>query len=378
MTSRAINCAAVVPVFAHRETACYSASPRRIATPGPSGAVLALLAVHASMNLRTAPRGLSGATLTLLSALLMAGCASRSLNPPPVVERSADGRGATGTVVGAGTPLYTVRADDTLASIARRFNVTPADLAAWNNLGTDPRVRRDQVLRLSPPPAALAPADAGPVAITQPVGDERIEQRPLGPASTPLASEMPSMAPPTTPAAPPVNAPLKTGPLGAKRPFSDAALAELSKPDAGATVASVSPAVTTPTETPKTADDASAIAWAWPATGKLVATFSEGKSKGIDIAGKAGDAVVAAADGKVIFSGAGARGYGNFVVVRHSPELLSVYAYNKINLVKEGAAVTKGQRIAEMGNSDTDSVKLHFEIRKDSKPVDPARYLPGR
>lgn len=308
----------------------------------------------------------------LLISLLVGGCASRSLvTPPPVVDWSNGTQAARSPAPPTPPPpaqLYTVRRDDTLASIAKRFNATPADLAAWNNLGPNPRVKVDQVLRVTPP-APVGPDMNAPVATTQPIGTETVEQRPLGTDSgRPLP---PVVAPP-----PSSNAPIKSGPLGIKRPYSDAALAELSRPDSDAPTAS--PAVVPPTTAPSTAPPSNALSWSWPASGKPGGGFADGKTKGIDIPGKAGDAVLAAADGKVTFSGTGVRGYGNFVIIRHSPELLSVYAHNRANLVKEGAVVTKGQKIAEMGNSDTDAVKLHFEIRNDSKPVDPLKYLPER
>ncbi len=301
-----------------------------------------------------------------VSALVLGGCASRSLvTPPQVVDWSAGAQPALPPIAPAQS--YTVRRDDTLASIARRFGTTPAELAAWNNLGPNPRVRIDQVLRVSPPSAASGTDLSAPVATTQPIGTETVEQRPLGadpgrplpPASTPASSS---------------NAPVKSGPLGIKRPYSDAAFAELSRPDADA--ASATPAVVPAPATPSSSS--TALGWAWPASGRPGAVFADGKTKGVDIPGKAGDSVLAAADGKVTFAGTGVRGYGNFVIIRHSPELLSVYAHNRVNLVKEGAVVTKGQKIAEMGNSDTDAVKLHFEIRNDSKPVDPMKYLPER
>jgi lipoprotein NlpD len=127
-----------------------------------------------------------------------------------------------------------------------------------------------------------------------------------------------------------------------------------------------------------TASDDERLSWMWPATGKIVATFDEGKSKGIDIAGKLGQQVVAAGAGKVMYAGAGIRGYGNLVIVKHSNSLLSAYAHNKAIVVKEGDTVSKGQVIAEMGDTDADSVKLHFEIRQQGKPVDPTRFLPSR
>ena len=301
----------------------------------------------------------------VVAASLVAGCASRSLNAPQVVDWSD---GAQSARPAAATPtvqplLHTVKRDDTLLSIARRYNTTPTAIAAWNNLPIDVKLKVDQVLRVSSPASTVAAPDAY-VAVTQPIGSGTIEQRPLGAAPEPA---MPA----------PSNAPLKSGPLGVKRPYSDAALAELSKADADGAPA-VTLASAAPSAAPSTAAPTNAISWAWPAAGKPSGTFADGKTKGLDVPGKAGDPVLAAADGKVTFAGSGVRGYGNFVIIRHSPELLSVYAHNRANLVKEGAVVTRGQKIAEMGNSDADAVKLHFEIRDDSKPVDPMKYLPAR
>ena len=116
----------------------------------------------------------------------------------------------------------------------------------------------------------------------------------------------------------------------------------------------------------------------WPATGSLIAGFDEARNKGYDIGGKAGDPVIAAADGRVVYAGAGLRGYGNLIILKHNNTFLTAYAHNKTLLVKEDQTVKKGQKIAEMGNSDSEKVKLHFEIRRQGKPVDPARYLPAR
>lgn len=116
--------------------------------------------------------------------------------------------------------------------------------------------------------------------------------------------------------------------------------------------------------------------WIWPADGAQTAAV--GARKGIDIAGRSGQDVRAANAGSVSFVGGGIRGYGNLVIIKHSGNLLSVYAHNKTVLVKEGQAVSKGQKIAEMGNSDANSVKLYFEIRRNGRPVDPVAYLPKR
>jgi lipoprotein NlpD len=122
--------------------------------------------------------------------------------------------------------------------------------------------------------------------------------------------------------------------------------------------------------------DSASSNWIWPASGKVVGTFSEGGAKGIDIAGKAGDPVLAVSDGKVVYSGTGLRGYGKLVIVKHSSTYLTAYAHNQKILVKEGQSVVKGQKIAEMGNTDADQVKLHFEVRKQGRPVDPLKHLP--
>ena len=111
--------------------------------------------------------------------------------------------------------------------------------------------------------------------------------------------------------------------------------------------------------------------------GSLIGGFDESKNKGVDIAGKAGDAVMASADGQVVYAGAGLRGYGNLIILKHNNTFLTAYAHNQTLLVKEDQVIKRGQKIAEMGNSDADQVKLHFEIRRQGKPVDPAKYLPG-
>ena len=120
------------------------------------------------------------------------------------------------------------------------------------------------------------------------------------------------------------------------------------------------------------------LVFAWPHPGQVLANFDEAKNKGLDFGGKAGDPVLAAADGKVVYAGSGLRGYGNLVILKHNNTYLSAYAHNQTLLVKEDQAVQKGQRIADMGSSDADRVKLHFEIRKQGKPVDPAKLLPAR
>ena len=120
------------------------------------------------------------------------------------------------------------------------------------------------------------------------------------------------------------------------------------------------------------------IAWIWPSNGALIAGFDDVKNKGLKIAGKLGDPVVASADGRVVYAGSGLRGYGNLVILKHNETYLTAYAHNQTLLVKEDQSVRKGQRIADMGSSDADKVMLHFEVRRQGKPVDPAKYLPAR
>ncbi len=142
-------------------------------------------------------------------------------------------------------------------------------------------------------------------------------------------------------------------------------------------VAAPAPAKALPDVASKASGDN--LNWTWPTTtGAVLAGFDDVKNKGLDIGGKAGDAVLAAFDGRVVYAGSGLRGYGNLIILKHNDTFLSAYAHNQTLLVKEDQTVTKGQKIAEMGQSDSDRVKLHFEIRKQGKPVDPAQYLPKR
>jgi lipoprotein NlpD len=156
---------------------------------------------------------------------------------------------------------------------------------------------------------------------------------------------------------------------------TESKVAAAPKPAAAPAQPSPQPAPQAPATANNTEDG---LAFAWPHSGQILAGFDEAKNKGLDFAGKAGDPVLAAADGKVVYAGSGLRGYGNLVILKHNNTYLTAYAHNQSLLVKEDQAVVKGQRIAEMGSSDADRVKLHFEIRKQGKPVDPSKYLPSR
>lgn len=260
-------------------------------------------------------------------------------------------------------PTYTVRQGDTLFSIAKTHNVPLRDLAAWNNIDDRYSISVGQQLRLTPPDG---------VAVTPVKPPGTVETRPLG------------GAPDGAPAAADPN--VKTQPLGQRVPYSEHAYAKMSKaplpakPDARAEVkpegkaeVKADPKAEPKAEPPRAAGNS---AWMWPTQGKVIRGFNEGTNKGIAIAGARGQAVHAAAAGRVIFSGTGLRGLGRLIVIRHGNGYLSVYAHNDKLLVKEGQNVMQGQRIADMGSSDSDQVKLHFEIRRQGKPVDPLKLLP--
>ncbi|MGZ3237355.1 MAG: peptidoglycan DD-metalloendopeptidase family protein [Burkholderiaceae bacterium] len=312
-------------------------------------------------------------SLILLASIsmLFAGC-STTQRTAPIVDRNpdhkkpADVSKATTAKPADVNGFYTVKKGDTLFHIALDFGQNYRDLVAWNNLANANDIKVDQVLRVLPPAAETGGAQTSSVATTS-----GIEVRPLSAVQPAQAN----------------TAPNKVGPLGNKQPYSDAALLELQKPDAtNYAVTTLPPTEANPNEkaVDKSIDTSSLInsddkniVWMWPAEGKIVGTFDDGK-KGIDIAGKTGQPVLAAGSGKVMYAGSGIRGYGNLVIVKHTNNLLSAYAYNRAILVKEGQSVNKGDKIAEMGNSDTDAVKLHFEIRQQGKPVDPTKFLPNR
>ena len=281
-------------------------------------------------------------------ALLLAGCVAT--RPAPVAERLPQQQAkppAKPQVRAVPAPerprpdFYTVRAGDTLYSIALEFGLDYRELAAWNSI-EPARIRVGQQLRLSPPKGVVASPLRAP-----PGG---VEAQPLGSGGA-------------------VAGGARTEPRGVRVPYSDQAYAQMSgiKPEPAV------PAKPAPQERPQRDDD---IGWIWPVSGTVVTPFNDSSSKGIAIAGKMGQPVVAAGSGRVIFSGTGIRGLGKLIVIKHNDKYLSVYAHNRELLVKEGQSVARGQKIAEMGDSDADRVKLHFEIRLLGKPVDPAGLLP--
>jgi lipoprotein NlpD len=226
------------------------------------------------------------------------------------------------------------------------------DIARWNGLVNPNLIEVGQVLRVVPPlpVVAAAPVPAATV-----------------PAATVIAGAKPAAAA-SAPAAASSSAGATASPVQSST----------------VTTTAVAPSTVTATPVPPAQGGTAAapaedeVALIWPASGAVLAGFDEVKNKGLDIGGAAGDPVLAAADGRVVYVGSGLRGYGNLIILKHNNTYLTAYAHNQTLLVKEDQTVRKGQKIAEMGNSDADRTKLHFEVRRQGKPVDPVKYLPAR
>lgn len=312
-------------------------------------------------------RVFSGIRRVCLVVLLagLAGCASKW--PAPVVERGSAPGVAAAPAVAPNT--YTVKSGDTLYSIAREHGMDYRELIALNNIENPNQISVGRILKIKP----KSDAPSSDVAVAAPVTSDVVVSRPIGEA--PAAVKPPGEG---------GNERLKREPKAGKEPYSDQALA-MAQGQGQPKPPEPAPQTVKPESKPEekaaepaTADSSDDVPWSWPANGKIVGTFSENGSKGIDIAGRAGDPVVAAGDGKVVYSGTGLRGYGKLVIIKHNNTYLSAYAHNQNIMVKEGQSVTKGQKIAEMGSTDADQVKLHFEVRRQGKPVDPLKHLPPR
>ena len=258
--------------------------------------------------------------LVIGASVLLSACTTPRTKPATVVDRSRiDSTVSTATATIPTPPgYYRVKRGDTVLRIALDQGQSYRDIVRWNNL-TDPNlIEVDQLLLVRPP--------AGKMTV-----------KPLTSAAA---------TPPTTPA------PQKNADQRMAEPAAEPKI-EAVKPDA----------------------PPPGIRLSWPAKGKVVEDFVDGKNKGIDIAGKLGDPIQAASDGRVVYAGNSLRGYGNLVIVKHDNTYLTAYAHNRNLLVKEGDAVRKGQKIAEMGDTDANSVRLHFELRVNGKPVDPLPFL---
>lgn len=331
-------------------------------------------------------------------ALAAGGCVTRTQAPvadrqasaPPAASRDAAKR------VEARADTYTVRQGDTLYSIAVGNGMDPRELAALNNIADPTRIQLGQVLRLRP--AAPAPVvETETVTVSPVTGATPIEARPLGgvvgaptgsaasgapapattlPGAAPATATAPGAPAPGAGRAPSTVIPgLKTGPKVAKLPYSEQNLALVQRGEAATPQPASPQAATTPAAS---GDDA--IDWGWPATGTVTAGFQENGNKGLSIGGKTGDPVYASAAGAVVYSGEGLASYGKLIIVKHNDTYLSVYAHNSAILVKEKQSVAKGQKIAEIGSTGAggDRPRLHFEIRRFGKPVDPQQFLPNR
>lgn len=271
------------------------------------------------------------AALTIGAAVLV-GCSSAPRVLAPVEDRAGGGRTVAGSVEASGVPArvlpgaenagkpgyYTVQRGETLTRIGLEHGQSRRDLARWNNLSNPDLIEVGQVLRIAPPGAAVEASGV----VVRPVTS---------------GGELSAAAQPVKPA-----------PVAPASPAPTAAIAD------------------------------EGLGFIWPSNGSLIGGFDEVKNKGLDFAGKAGDPVLASADGQVVYAGAGLRGYGNLIILKHNNTFLTAYAHNQKLLVKEDQKVRKGDKIAEMGSTDSDRVKLHFEVRRQGKPVDPAKFLPAR
>lgn len=288
-------------------------------------------------------RRLCAASLVVLAGTIT-GCSSTGTAPVRDGSAAAPAAAPAATMqAGERGRTHVVRAGDTLIGLARQYGQSVASLATWNNLSDRNQIHVGQTLLVGPPPAE---------------GSETVSVMPVP------ADALGSPAPAATQDG---GGGLKRGPLGGRRPYSD---------EAWSRSANTVPEVPPPALAKPQGEGEGH--WQWPARGKPISTFNEASSKGIDIAGTPGDPVFASAAGKVVYAGSGLRGYGKLIIIKHESEHVSVYAHNQKLLVNEADVVNKGQQIAELGNTESDRPKLHFEIRKQGKAVDPLKYLPPR
>ncbi len=326
-----------------------------------------------------------GAIVCVTLAVILGACSSPNniRIPAPVIDHSpnktdsressressprvANPQVSTANLESSNKPgYYTVKPGDTIYHISLDNGQNWKDLARWNNLENPNMIEVGKVLRVLPPESN--------------VSTEGVVVRPVGSQNNPTTSTGSLTVVSASPVAP----------VAAVAPAVSAANAVSGVPGAlpAPTVNAVSSAApspaTLPAPPPRTApsavDNSSEIpAFIWPSSGKVIANFDEAKNKGIDIGGKAGEPVLAAADGKVVYAGAGLRGYGNLIIIKHNNTYLTAYAHNQTLVAKEDQMVKVGQKIAELGSSESEQPLVHFEIRKLGKPVDPLKWLPAR
>ena len=328
--------------------------------------------------------------VSAVCALILAGCAS---NPPAPVEDLSIGVNVTHAARETSSRQsnygsYRVLRGDTLYAIAFKHGVDYRDLAAWNRIVSPYRIYAGQELRLSASATASTPAIPVPDHAREHVTTAAVPDRVV--ATTASALPAPPQNPHVDNALPPPQAPAPTvgfqpvedATPAAVQPTVAATLpAPVDVPPKAAAVAAVPPSVAPAKPNESVAElNAGGVSWRWPGDGKIIGTYVSGDQtkQGIDIAGRAGDPVQAAADGEVVYSGNGLLGYGELIIVKHNASFLSAYGHNRKRLVQEGDRVKAGQRIAEMGSSASARDELHFEIRKNGKPVNPLDYLPVR
>ena len=315
--------------------------------------------------------------------LAFAGCASSP--PAPVIDRLPTNKPTIKPNVisklASSKPIYktgdwrpdtyTVKKGDTLFSIGLEHGYDYKEIAQSNDINAPYNIKVGQSLKFSALKDKTTASD-----------NKLVQKNDDGVEITPINNDANTTNPNKTAAA----TVAISEPKAIREPYSDEAF---NKPLPAATkaiaekdtvVANAKKPADEATSKPKaeektSVESAENIDWAWPTKGKVIANFNEASNKGLDIAGTTGQAVNAAAAGKVIYSGSDLRGYGNLVIIKHNSTYLSVYANNSQILIKEGQVVSRGQKIAEMGNSDSNSVKLHFEIRRQGKSVDPSKYL---
>ncbi len=323
-------------------------------------------------------------------AMLLVGCASEA--PAPIEARGPVRAPAPDAKPAVARPgYYIVKRGDTLYSIAHQYERDYREVAAWNKL-TDPNViSAGQELRVVPPgqePAsATGDSSSDNVTIVALPKSDALGATPLttskSGSSAAVAASTDTGIAGTAPAG------QKTEPKGGRLAYSAQAWKDAQAADKTvvATAPASVPAATgkaeaqsepSASESKPVAAGGEGINWMWPGNGKVLAGFNESTNKGLDISGSIGDPVLAASGGQVVYVGSGLRGYGNLVIIKHNNNFLSAYAHNKEVLVKEKQTVQKGQKIALLGNSDSDKPMLHFEIRRQGKPVDPMKYLPPR
>ncbi len=300
------------------------------------------------MHLNTKRFAPALSALLVFGLALLAGCSTTSHRAPvedrpvsqPAQAKPAPGGAAAAASTAASAPeapkpgaenagkpgYYTVKPGDALIRIALDTGQNWRDLARWNGLENPNRIEVGQVLRV------IAPGAEPGAASTRPIATAKVESRPLD-----------------------------------SKPVAAAGAASAAEPAASVPAAAVA--------LPASDDE---LTWGWPGNGAVVNGFGESRNNGLTLGGKAGDPVYAAAGGRVMYAGSGLRGYGNVIIIKHNNTYLSAYGHNQTLLVKEDQVVRKGQRIADMGDSDADQVKLQFEVRKQGKPIDPVKLLPAR